>query len=146
MKQQRILPFSPDSPSGLHGQSAAPCIYHRLCNIDSLGHLGPLFDFSDTWQLIINTGTTIITFLMVFLIQNTQNRDAEAMHVKLDELIRSNKTAHNALLDLEDLEEDELDLIRADYEQLAAQARGELKRGKPARPKREKPPKQTPET
>ena len=67
---------------------------------------GPLFDFSDTWQLIINTGTTIITFLMVFLIQNTQNRDAEAMHVKLDELIRSNKTAHNALLDLEDLEEE----------------------------------------
>ena len=107
---------------------------------------GPLFDFSDTWQLIINTGTTIITFLMVFLIQNTQNRDAEAMHVKLDELIRSNKTAHNALLDLEDLEEDELDRIRADYEQLAAQARGELKRRKPARPKREKPPKQTPET
>ena len=107
---------------------------------------GPLFDFSDTWQLIINTGTTIITFLMVFLIQNTQNRDAEAMHVKLDELIRSNKTAHNALLDLEDLEEDELDRIRADYEQLAAQARGELKRRKPARPKREKPPKQTPES
>ena len=107
---------------------------------------GPLFDFSDTWQLIINTGTTIITFLMVFLIQNTQNRDAEAMHVKLDELIRSNKTAHNALLDLEDLEESELDRIRADYEQLAAQARGELKRRKPARPKREKPPKQTPET
>jgi low affinity Fe/Cu permease len=106
---------------------------------------GPLFDFSDTWQLIINTGTTIITFLMVFLIQNTQNRDAEAMHVKLDELIRSNKTAHNALLDLEDLEEDELDRIRADYEQLAAQARGELKRRKPARPKREKPPKQNPE-
>ena len=83
---------------------------------------------------------------MVFLIQNTQNRDAEAMHVKLDELIRSNKAAHNALLDLEDLEEDELDRIRADYEQLAAQARGELKRGKPARSKREKPPKQTPES
>jgi low affinity Fe/Cu permease len=107
---------------------------------------GPLFDFSDTWQLIINTGTTIVTFLMVFLIQNTQNRDAEAMHVKLDELIRSNKAAHNALLDLEDLEEDDLDRIRADYERLAAQARGELKRRKPARPKREKPPKQTPES
>jgi low affinity Fe/Cu permease len=103
---------------------------------------GPVFGFSDTWQLIINTGTTIVTFLMVFLIQNTQNRDAEAMHVKLDELIRSNKTAHNALLDLEDLEEEELDRIRADYERLAAQARGELKRRQPAKAKREKSQKQ----
>jgi low affinity Fe/Cu permease len=103
------------------------------------GASGPLFGFSDTWQLIINTGTTIVTFLMVFLIQNTQNRDAEAMHVKLDELIRSNKTAHNALLDLEDLEEEELDRIRADYERLAEQARGELKRRKPARTRKEKP-------
>jgi low affinity Fe/Cu permease len=107
---------------------------------------GPVFGFSDTWQLIINTGTTIVTFLMVFLIQNTQNRDAEAMHVKLDELIRANKTAHNALLDLEDLEEEELDRIRADYERLAAQARGELKRRKPARAKRERPQKQPPES
>jgi low affinity Fe/Cu permease len=103
---------------------------------------GPVFGFSDTWQLIINTGTTIVTFLMVFLIQNTQNRDAEAMHVKLDELIRSNKTAHNALLDLEDLEEEELDRIRADYERLAAQARGELKRRQPAKAKRQKSQKQ----
>ena len=109
------------------------------------GASGPLFGFSDTWQLIINTGTTIVTFLMVFLIQNTQNRDAEAMHVKLDELIRSNKAAHNALLDLEDLEEEELDRIRADYEQLAEQARGELKRRKPARTRKEKPQKQPPE-
>jgi low affinity Fe/Cu permease len=107
---------------------------------------GPVFGFIDTWQLIINTGTTIVTFLMVFLIQNTQNRDAEAMHVKLDELIRANKTAHNALLDLEDLEEEELDRIRADYERLAAQARGELKRRKPARAKRERPQKQPPES
>jgi low affinity Fe/Cu permease len=96
---------------------------------------GPLFGFSDTWQLVINTGTTIVTFLMVFLIQNTQNRDAEAMHVKLDELIRSDKSAHNALLDLEDLEEEELDRIRSNYERLAAQARGELKRRKPAKAK-----------
>jgi low affinity Fe/Cu permease len=96
---------------------------------------GPFFGFSDTWQLVINTGTTIITFLMVFLIQNTQNRDSEALHVKLDELIRSNTGAHNALLDLEDLEEEELDRIRSSYEQLAEQARGELKRRKPAKAK-----------
>ncbi|HEY5792594.1 MAG TPA: low affinity iron permease family protein [Chthoniobacterales bacterium] len=91
---------------------------------------GPFFGFSDTWQLVINTGTTIVTFLMVFLIQNTQNRDSEAMHVKLDELIRSHQTAHNALLDLEELEEEELDRIRADYEKLAEAARGELHRRK----------------
>ncbi len=78
------------------------------------GISGPMFGFSDTWQLIINTGTTIVTFLMVFLIQNTQNRDSEALHVKLDELIRANKGAHNALLDLEELEEEELDRIRGD--------------------------------
>ncbi|CAM3006195.1 low affinity iron permease family protein [Rariglobus hedericola] len=87
---------------------------------------GPLFHFSDTWQLIINTGTTIVTFLMVFLIQNTQNRDSEALHLKIDELIRANSRAHNALLDLEDLEEAELDRIRADYEKLAEAARKTL--------------------
>jgi low affinity Fe/Cu permease len=80
---------------------------------------GPLFRFSDTWQLVINTGTTIITFLMVFLIQNTQNRDAEAVQVKLDELLRATSGAHNALLDLEELEERELDQIRAGYGRLA---------------------------
>lgn len=91
---------------------------------------GPLFNFSDTWQLVINTGTTIVTFLMVFLIQNTQNRDSEAMQVKLDEIIRSIDGAHNALLDLEELEEKELDLIRADYQNLAKKARAELQQGK----------------
>ena len=89
---------------------------------------GPLFDFSDTWQLVINTGTTIITFLMVFLIQNTQNRDSEALQIKLDELIRALENAHNALLDLEELDEDQLDLIRADYQELAKKARGGLSR------------------
>jgi low affinity Fe/Cu permease len=84
---------------------------------------GPFFGFSDTWQLIINTGTTIVTFLMVFLIQNTQNRDSEAMHIKLDELIRAIDGAHNALLNLEDLGEKELDRIRADYTRLAEEAR-----------------------
>lgn len=90
---------------------------------------GPLFHFSDTWQLVINTGTTIITFLMVFLIQNTQNRDTEAIQVKLDELIRATKGAHNALLDLEELEEENLDAFRARYQALAAAARAELGRG-----------------
>ena len=88
---------------------------------------GPLFSFSDTWQLVINTGTTIITFLMVFLIQNTQNRDSEAIQVKLDEIIRAIGRAKNELLDLEELEEDELDKIRAEYAEMARKARGELR-------------------
>jgi low affinity Fe/Cu permease len=91
---------------------------------------GPLFGFSDTWQLVINTGTTIITFLMVFLIQNTQNRDSEAIHVKLDELIRSIDGAHLALLDLEELEEEDLERITNDYRELARQARRDLELGK----------------
>ena len=88
---------------------------------------GPLFHYSDTWQLVINTGTTVITFLMVFLIQNTQNRDAEAVQVKLDELLRANSGAHNALMDLEELEQRELDRIREGYMKLAAEARLELR-------------------
>ncbi|MEQ1772407.1 MAG: low affinity iron permease family protein [Burkholderiales bacterium] len=91
---------------------------------------GPLFHFSDTWQLVINTATTIITFLMVFLIQNTQNRDTEAMQVKLDELIRATQGAHNALLDLEQMEEAQLDAFRARYEKLARDARKELLEGR----------------
>jgi low affinity Fe/Cu permease len=87
---------------------------------------GPLFGFSDTWQLVINTGTTIITFLMVFLIQNTQNRDTEAIQIKLDELIRATQGAHNALLDLEELDEAKLDLFRIKYQAMAAAARAEL--------------------
>ena len=90
---------------------------------------GPFFGYSDTWQLVINTGTTIVTFLMVFLIQNTQNRDTEALHVKLDELIRASRGAHNALLDLEELDADDLDRVRADYERLAAEARARLEAG-----------------
>jgi len=90
---------------------------------------GPLFGFSDTWQLVINTGTTIITFLMVFLIQNTQNRDTEAIQLKLDELIRATQGAHNALLDLEELEVENLDAFKNRYQALAAAARAELSRG-----------------
>jgi low affinity Fe/Cu permease len=91
---------------------------------------GPVFGFSDTWQLVINTGTTIVTFLMVFLIQNTQNRDSTALQIKLDELIRATQGAHIALLDLEELSPAELDGIRARYEELAARAREELRRGR----------------
>jgi len=87
---------------------------------------GPLFKFSDTWQLVINTGTTIITFLMVFLIQSTQNRDTAAIQIKLDELIRVTKHAHNALMDLEELNEKDLMEIRNAYEALAARAREKL--------------------
>jgi low affinity Fe/Cu permease len=90
---------------------------------------GPFFQYSDTWQLVINTSTTIVTFLMVFLIQSTQNRDAEAMQVKLDELLRVTAGAHNALLDLEELEEQELDRIREGYTRLAESARGQLGTG-----------------
>jgi low affinity Fe/Cu permease len=90
---------------------------------------GPLFHYSDTWQLTINTGTTIVTFLMVFLIQATQNRDAEAIQIKLDEIIRALDTAHNSLLDLEELEEEDLLRMRANYLKLAEKARGALQRG-----------------
>ena len=87
---------------------------------------GPIFHYSDIWQLVINTGTTIITFLMVFLIQNTQNRDTEAMHIKLDELIRAVDAAHDSMMNLEELDEKELDEIRKEYEELAEKARNKL--------------------
>ena len=93
------------------------------------GLSGPIFHYNDTWQLIINTSTTIITFLMVFLIQNTQNRDTAAIQIKLDELIRVTQGAHNALLDLEELEDEELDAFRRKYEALASQARARITLG-----------------
>ncbi|HJQ34966.1 MAG TPA: low affinity iron permease family protein [Pyrinomonadaceae bacterium] len=93
------------------------------------GISGPIFKFSDTWQLVINTGTTIITFLMVFLIQNTQNRDTEALQVKLDELIRVTEGAHLILLDLEELDDKQLDKIYEVYEKLASDARKKARRG-----------------
>jgi low affinity Fe/Cu permease len=85
---------------------------------------GPVFAFSDTWQLVINTGTTIVTFLMVFLIQSTQNRDSEAIQVKLDEIIRAIGNARNEVMDLEELEEQDLDEIRKTYVEMASKARG----------------------
>jgi low affinity Fe/Cu permease len=92
---------------------------------------GPIFHFNDTWQLAINTATTILTFLMVFLIQNTQNRDTQAIQIKLDELIRSTQGAHNALLDLEELEDEQLHGFVKRYEMLAEEARSALERGRP---------------
>jgi low affinity Fe/Cu permease len=91
---------------------------------------GPLFGFSDTWQLVINTSTTIITFLMVFLIQNTQNRDTAAIQLKLDELIRATKGAHNVLLDLEEIEDELLERYLKTYHELAAVSRRKIKEGK----------------
>ena len=91
---------------------------------------GPMFGFSDTWQFFINTSTTITTFLMVFIIQSTQNRDTGAIQIKLDELIRATRGAHNALLDLEELEDEKLDAFRVRYQALATAARIELDQGR----------------
>ena len=91
--------------------------------------VGPLFGFSDTWQLVVNTATTIITFLMVFLIQNTQNRDTEAIQIKLDELIRATQGAHNALLHLEEMDDEQIERYQRSYRKLAAAARAKLERG-----------------
>ena len=101
---------------------AAACIVLWLA-------MGPVFHFSDTWQLVINTATTIVTFLMVFLIQNTQNRDSDALQLKLDELIRATKTAHNALLEIEELSEEELATLRSRYGLLAEEARARTRGG-----------------
>jgi low affinity Fe/Cu permease len=114
--------------SRLTGRPAA--FFIALAIVIVWGMTGPLFRFSDTWQLVINTGTTIVTFLMVFLIQATQNRDTEALQVKLDELLRATRGAHVALLDLEELEDRELEAIRAGYARLAERARADLRRGR----------------
>ena len=89
---------------------------------------GPLFGYSDSWQLVINTGTTIVTFLMVFLIQNTQNRDTRAVHLKLDELLRAVRDARNSMLDLENLTDEELDRLQAEFAALREHAQEEAKR------------------
>ena len=109
--------------------SGRPITFGLACGIVVVWALtGPLFAFSDTWQLVINTGTTIVTFLMVFLIQNTQNRDSEATQVKLDEIIRALETGKNELLDLEELDDRELDRIRDEYQDLARRARNETRK------------------
>ncbi|MEM5788487.1 MAG: low affinity iron permease family protein [Syntrophobacteraceae bacterium] len=100
---------------------------------------GPIFGFSDTWQLIINTGTTIITFIMVFIIQNTQNRDSKAVHLKLDELIRVTKSARNRMLDVEDLSDEQLKRLREQFAQLNGQATKTKTARKPRRKAKEEP-------
>jgi low affinity Fe/Cu permease len=125
----------PATPFGRLARWTAHAAGHPLTFLAALliivgwGITGPIFAFSDTWQLVINTGTTIVTFLMVFLIQNTQNRDSAAVQLKLDELIRATSGAHNALLDLEELNEADLERLRARYEQLARHAREETRPG-----------------
>src|SRR5258706_8501504 len=110
--------------------SGHPAAFMTACTVIVVWAVtGPIFVWSDTWQLVINTGTTIVTFLMVFLIQNTQNRDSHAMQLKLDELIRAVEGAHNALLDLEELDQEDLERVRADYETLARKAREGIRKG-----------------
>jgi low affinity Fe/Cu permease len=122
------------SSFGVFARSAASAAGHpaafllAVSSIVAWALAGPLFGFSDTWQLVVNTATTVITFLMVFLIQNTQSRDAEAMHIKLDELIRALEGAHNALLNLEELDAKDLDRIREQYARLATEATQDLRR------------------
>lgn len=112
------------------GASGHPMTFAGACGVILIWAVtGPIFHYSDTWQLVINTGTTIVTFLMVFLIQNTQNRDAKAVQIKLDELIRALQGAHNTLLDLEELSEDDLSRIRERYVELARKARGDVAAG-----------------
>jgi low affinity Fe/Cu permease len=125
----RVSPFS-SLASWIARASGHPSAF-ALAGMIILGWLlsGPVFGFSDTWQLFINTGTTIVTFLMVFLIQNTQNREGAALHLKLDEIIRAVEGAHNALLDLEELPERDLIRFRGQYEELARAAREYLVHG-----------------
>ena len=124
------------SASRLMGHPAA--FIAALCVIVLWSVTGPLVGFSDTWQLVINTGTTIVTFLMVFLIQNSQNRDTAAIQLKLDELIRVIEKADNSLLDLEEMEEKDLERIRAGYEELAEAEKAVKANGRDSEPDPEK--------
>ena len=132
----RRYPVYPRSPFSRFARWTARATGHPVAFILAVAAIvvwvatGPIFGFSDTWQLVINTGTTIVTFLMVFLIQNTQNHDSAAVQLKLDELIRAEGHAHNALLDLEELTDAELARLRAHYAELASLAHEQLRRGR----------------
>jgi len=129
MKPNRTFQYSRFA-NGVSRLSGRPAVFVLAVVVVAVwATTGPVFDYSNTWQLVINTGTTIVTFLMVFVIQNTQMRDTEAIQVKLDELIRATEGAHTALLDLEELEEHELEAYKKKYVALAQQARANLRRG-----------------
>lgn len=137
MKRRALLPITRESSPfakfarNVSWMTGHPASFLLACSVIVAWMItGPTFDFSDTWQLVINTGTTIITFLMVFLIQNTQNRDAAAVQLKLDELIRSSQHAHNALLDIEELTETELLILKKRYRRLAEKARDAVHKGR----------------
>lgn len=118
-------------------QAGKPVVFAGALGLIVLwGASGPLFGFGDTWQLVINTSTTIITFLMVFVIQNSQNRDTAALHIKIDELIAKHESARRVLLDLEELDDTALERIRREYEELARREResGDTADGRPAVP------------
>ena len=111
--------------SAIAGAVGSPWAFALACAAVAIwATLGPHYGYSDTWQLVINTGTTIVTFLMVFLIQNTQNRDAKAIHLKLDELIRGVKGARTHLVDLENMSDDELDRLQAEFQRVRERAAG----------------------
>ena len=110
-----------------------PIAFATACGLVILWAVtGPVFGYSDTWQLVINTGTTIVTFLMVFLVQNTQNRDPRALHLKMDELLRSRAAARNRLIDLENCTDDEIDQIERQFKALKARERRAEVNGAPA--------------
>lgn len=115
-----------------HGVGSPWAFVTAALAIVTWGFTGPLFHFSDTWQLVINTGTTIITFLMVFLIQNTQNRDSHTIHLKLDELIRANETARNRLINLEELGDEEIAALQVEFDRLAAERAQKIEERSPS--------------
>jgi low affinity Fe/Cu permease len=125
-KAKHPSPFSRFAQWVAHASGTPPIFAIAVVIVIGWAASGPLFHFSDTWQLVINTGTTIVTFLMVFLIQNTQNRDTAAMQAKLDELIRATRMANNVMMDLEDVDDETLARLREHYRQLAAQAPGDI--------------------
>lgn len=127
---EQSVRFHPPGEEGVHLHRPSYLFRAGARHHRGLGDHRSAVPLSDTWQLVINTGTTIITFLMVFLIQNTQNRDTEAMQIKLDELIRATAKANNELLDLEEMEEAELDKLRAHYEAMAQKAKEERSKRK----------------
>ena len=125
--QSRTISFSEVARQASH-QLGTPFAFATACGVVLLWAVsGPLFGYSDTWQLVINTGTTIVTFLMVFLVQNTQNRDARALHLKLDEILRSIDAARNKLINLEQCTDEELDKMERQFKELRARENRKIK-------------------